>query len=218
MRKLAHAARLALLTLLLLVAAPLAEAQEAQPVLEATTPTVRAGERAYFVGRGFVRNERLSAWVTTSDQRVLDIGFAKAYGDEGRVELSYRVRGDAISGRWALTLYGEVSQTPVVAFFEVIGRSPANSKPPIAVEPPAGPPGTRFKFFASGYDEDEDVSHWFTAPDGTLIAFPEANEASKDGEVYFEWMAPATAQAGVWVVTVQGKRSNVARGISFEIR
>jgi hypothetical protein len=213
-----HPVFAALLAALVMLTLLIPSGAQAATSLEATPASVAAGERVDVVGRGFVRNERVSAWVTTSDQRVIDIGFAKALGDEGRVELSYRVPGDAIGGRWALTVYGEVSQTPTVAFFEVIGRTPTSGKPPIAVNPPEGAPGTRFSFFASGYDDFERISYWFTGPDGTIIAYPEETESTSEGDVYFDWVAPADIQRGTWVVTVQGKLSNHARGIRFEIR
>jgi hypothetical protein len=207
------------LLMLSLLVSPTASAQSAPYTLAPVAPSVAAGSSLDFVGSGFVRGERVSSWATTPDQRVIGGSFATATGREGRIELAFDVPRDAVGGRWSLTVYGEVSQTPVVTTFEVIATTPdAGETPVITVAPPAGPRGTRFRFFAEGFDESERISYWFSGPDGSIIAYPEDVDATEDGEVYFDWTAPASIVTGTWVITIQGKDSDVVRGIRFEIQ
>jgi hypothetical protein len=117
-----------------------------------------------------------------------------------------------------MTAYGLASKTPVVAYFDVIGRA-ADTSPQAAVAPPSGPPGTTFAFAALGYDDKEKISYWLTGPDGKVFAaYPERVSANHDGRVDITWTSPPNAQTGTWVITIQGLHSNLARAVPFEIR
>ena len=204
-----------LLALLALPGAARAESFTLAP----TKPAVAAGQTIEFVGAGFTRGERVATWFTAPDQSVLGGGFADAVGDTGRVEVAFKVPKDAIGGRWAITAYGGVSKTPVVATFEVQGRDPATAAAQVAVAPPSGPPGTKFAFAALGFNGKELVSYWLTGPDGVIhAAYPERAKTNKDGRVDLTWTAPASALRGTWVITIQGLRSDVARGVPFRIQ
>jgi len=207
-----------LLTLLALLALP--DAARAQSLtLAPEQPSVAAGRTITFVGAGFRRDEKVAIWATAPDQTVIGGDFAYAQDDVGRIEVAFEVPGDAIGGRWSLTAYGFVTKTPVITTFEVQGRDPATATPQASVAPASGPPGTEFMFAALGFKNKETVSYWFTGPDGLIHgAYPGGDSSNGSGRVDIRWRAPTDAPRGAWVITIQGLRSNVARGVPFEIR
>ena len=205
---------------LLLVALALPSAAQAQSLtLLAAQPSVAAGQSITFTGTGFTKGERVVSWATSPDQAVIGGDNADSKGEQGQISITFRVPKDAIGGRWALTAFGRTSQTPVVATFDVQGRTVDTSTPQAAVAPAVGAPGTTFAFAALGFENKEKVSYWFTGPDSVIhAAFPEKIRSNKDGRVDLTWLAPADAPRGVWVLTIQGIDSDVARGVPFEIR
>jgi hypothetical protein len=182
-------------------------------------PSVAAGQTININGSGFTRGEQVAIWATAPDQTVIGGDFEFAEGDAGLIDIGFEVPHDALGGRWSLTAYGFISKTPVITTFEVQGRDPATATPQATVAPMVGTPGTQFDFAALGYREKEKVSYWFTGPDNVIhAAYPEGDRANSDGRVDLSWQAPADAVRGIWVVTIQGLNSGVARGIPFEIR
>jgi len=185
-------------------------------VLTPSASTVRAGEIITCVGSGF-DDELVAYWATAPDQSVLGGDHEAAV--DGRVTFDFAVPRDAIGGRWALTAYGLQSKTPVVATFEVIGRTPDTVAPVASVEPLVAAAGTRLSFHARGFDKREHVSWWVTAPDATIRdKGPEAIRADSKGKIAFRWSVPAGAQPGRWVMTMQGYDSGVARAVAFDVR
>ena len=204
--------------LALLLALPNA-ALAATFTLTPAQPSVAAGQTISFVGTGFTRGEQVAIWATAPDQTVIGGDFAFAKGEAGQIDFGFNVPNDALGGRWSLTAYGFISKTPVITTFEVQGRDPATATPQALVVPTSGAPGTQFEFAALGYREKEQVSYWFTGPDGEIqAAYPEGDSANSDGRDDLSWRAPADAIHGIWVITIQGLRSGVARGVPFEIR
>jgi hypothetical protein len=221
MRHARHARTILVLGLALLLAGAgvrATPAAAAGPSLTGRAASVNAGATIDFDGAGFVPSERLSVWVTTVDQIVLDQGFEYAAID-GTVHFGYGVPGDAIGGQWAITVFGQRSATPVIAWFSVVGREAPNAGVYAGVTPEVGGAGTTFTFFALGYDEKERYSYWFTGPDG-LVYDPHSQErrANDRGRAEFSWTAPAGLPTGRFVITIQGVRSGVARGVVFELR
>jgi hypothetical protein len=206
------------LVLLALLALPSAVRAQALTLVP-DTPSVAAGQRITFTGAGFVQGEIVATWATAPDQAVIGGETALAKRAEGQIKVSFRVPKDAIGGRWALTAFGRTSMTPVIANFDVAGRTADTSTPQAAVAPASGPPGTKFAFAAFGFKNKEKLSYWFTGPDGLIhAAFPKKATSNKSGRVDITWVAPADAPRGIWVITIQGIQSNVARGVPFEIR
>jgi hypothetical protein len=203
--------------LALLLALPSA-ALAASFTLTPSQPSVAAGQTIFFSGSGFTRGERVAIWATAPDQTVISGDFEFAKGDTGEIDVGFNVPQDALGGRWALTAYGFISKTPVIAIFDVQGRDPATATPQALVVPAAGAPGSQFDFAALGFKKKETVSYWFTGPDGAIhAAFPEGDSANSDGRVDLSWQAPSDAIRGTWVITIQGLKSGVARGVPFEI-
>jgi hypothetical protein len=206
---------LALLAAALLAPGP---ARAAGPSLAPNTPGVSAGDVITFAGEGFAPRERIAIWATAPDQAVLDGDRVSADG-EGRAMISFRIPAGAIGGAWAMTAYGLASRAPAVAHFEVAGRGGESAELLAAAAPESGPPGSTFAFAATGFDRDERVSYWFTAPDGSVFAaFSQHAKANRDGRVDISWASPADAPRGSWVVTIQGVKSGVARGIGFQVQ
>jgi hypothetical protein len=191
----------------------------AEPALQPEQPVVDAGQAIGFTGSGFTPGERVVTWATAPDQAVIGGTYADAGQNGGEIAFRFSVPANALGGRWAMTAYGLASKVPVVVFFDVNGRAPEAAVPPGAVAPESGPPGTRFAFAAFGYEKGERVSYWLTGPDGKVhAAYPDSATATSDGRVDVTWIAPPDALHGTWVITIQGLKSNRARGVPFEIR
>ena len=204
--------------LALLLALPNA-ALAASFTLTPAQPSVAAGQTINFSGTGFTPGEQVAIWATAPDQTVIGGDFEFAKRDTGLIDIGFKVPQDALGGRWSLTAYGFISKTPVITTFEVQGRDPATATPQAIVVPASGAPGTQFEFAGLGFKTKEKVSYWFTGPDGMIHdAYPEGDSANSDGRVDLSWHAPADAVRGIWVITIQGLKSGVARGIPFEIR
>ncbi|HMO56487.1 MAG TPA: hypothetical protein PKA05_01360 [Roseiflexaceae bacterium] len=181
------------------------------------TSHVQAGQTIEFQGIGFASGERIAIWATAPDQSVLGGEFAGA-NRAGEARIRFQVPRDALSGTWAITAFGERSRIPVIAEFQVSGREAESAALIGVVQPAGGPAGTRFFFAATGFRSSEVVSYWITAPDTRIVgAFPSGAKAYR-GRVDLNWVAPAGSPAGVYVMTIQGLNSGIARGIPFEIR
>ena len=204
--------------LALLLALP-GTALAASFTLTPVQPSVASGRTINFIGTGFTPGERVAIWATAPDQTVISGDFEFAEGAAGQIDIGFKVPDDALGGRWSLTAYGFVSKTPVITTFEVQGRDPATATPQALVAPAVGAPGSQFDFAALGFKKKETVSYWFTGPDGLIHdAYPEGDSANSDGRVDLRWRAPADAVRGIWVITIQGIKSGVARGVPFESR
>jgi hypothetical protein len=215
MRTLRTLSLLALLVAVLLT--PIA-ARAADPRLTPQTSGVTAGESIRFSAEGFSPKERIVFWATAPNQAVLSGDYVTA-DRGGSARITLRVPADAIGGTWAITAYGTVSAAPAVAYFTVVGRPGQGDGLLAAVAPETGPPGTTFAFAATGFDERERASYWFTAPDGTVFAtFNRKTKSNEHGRVDISWASPADAPRGTWMLTIQGITSHVARGIPFHIQ
>jgi hypothetical protein len=87
------------------------------------------------------------------------------------------------------------------------------------VQPQAGPPGTRFLFFADGFAADEPISIWLNAPDGRVLAAEDRalGHSSASGAATWTWTAPADAPLGNWQMVGHGRRSGNEQIIPFMI-
>jgi hypothetical protein len=206
-----------LILLMTVVLAPVA-AHAANLSLTPQTSGVTAGEVIWFSAEGFTPKEHMAFWVTAPNRAVLSGDHVSA-DRYGRAKIGFRVPADAMGGTWAITVYGSVSAIPVVAYFAVVARLGQSIGLLAAVAPEAGPPGTTFSFAATGFDQGERASYWFTAPDGTVFAaFDRMAKSNNDGRMDISWASPGDAPRGTWVLTIQGINSGVARGILFDIQ
>jgi hypothetical protein len=95
-----------------------------------------------------------------------------------------------------------------------VGAAPTST-----VQPQAGPPGTRFLFFADGFAADEPISIWLNAPNGRVLAAEDRalGHSSASGAATWTWTAPADAPLGAWQMVGHGRRSGNEQIIPFTI-
>jgi hypothetical protein len=105
----------------------------------------------------------------------------------------------------------------------MVAPTPAAAQPPApartGVEPAAGPTGTRFAFFATGFLVDEPVAVWLNTPNGQAAElYPEdLRNANAEGVITWSWMPRPGTQPGPWEMIAQGINSRVQYVIPFEI-
>jgi hypothetical protein len=128
-------------------------------------------------------------------------------------------------GTWEMVAEGEDSGTTWVIPFEVESGLPESGAPApritdgdYAVEPPVGPPGTEFEFFATGFESNELVGFWLNAPDGSIVDIEGKADANDNGRVDWSWESPDDTMRGTWEMVVRGVDSNLEQVISFEVR
>ncbi len=87
------------------------------------------------------------------------------------------------------------------------------------VDPAAGPTGTRFAFFATGFLVDEPVAVWLNTPNGQAAElYPEdLQNADAEGSITWSWVPRPGTQPGPWEMIAQGINSRVQYVIPFEI-
>lgn len=181
-------------------------------------PSAVAGQVLVFQGSGFAPGEWVSVWATAPDGSVLGGGRLSASAT-GEARITFELPLNAVGGNWAITAYGHQTQTPVITRFDVTGRTPPVVPVQGYVSPAAGPLGTVFNFTALGYRADEKVSYWITGPGNVVYeSFPAGATASWDGVVRVSWSPPAGSPPGTFVLTAQGLKSGVARGIAFDLQ
>jgi hypothetical protein len=149
---------------------------------------------------------------------------------EGRADWQWAAPGDAIPGTWTMVArqLNNASRTFTIPF-EITPLEGSDPQPPSQVdspqsnsrnvEPDAGPPGTRFNFFATGFERKEHVGYWFNTPAGTVLSNDARYQvqASETGRVDWWWDAPLDAVPGTWQVVAKGKDTEIERSVFFEI-
>lgn len=193
-----------------------------------------AGTEFTFFATGFGHNEQVSYWFNAPDGRVY--GHAERYratSYQGRIDWSWRAPDDAQPGMWSVVAQsGRTDGAMRVLSFEILpvesappatpaaaaaSRVPA-STPGAAVQPGSGPPGTRFAFFATGFQGNEKVAFWFNAPDGQIYADDyRYGVHAYDGRADWHWTSPGDGAPGVWTAVARGVRSGVERIIEFGV-
>lgn len=95
----------------------------------------------------------------------------------------------------------------------------AQSASEASVFPASGPAGTRFSFFAAGFQSRERVAVWLNRPDGRVeaVEVESLRRATREGRVNWFWTAPEGAPGGAYQMVARGVRSGVERTISFEV-
>lgn len=101
----------------------------------------------------------------------------------------------------------------------LVPAGPAQAAPLVNVQPTAGPPGTSFLFFASGFAARERVGVWLNAPDGRVLPFspPELRRTTAYGDASWTWVSPADAPNGAWQMVIYGQASALTQVIPFTI-
>jgi hypothetical protein len=171
--------------------------------------------------------EVVSIWINAPDGSVTTDGIggkSDIVPGSGRVDWYWDSPENAQSGTWSAVAFGNRSEVEQVITFEISPDAPAEvpSDPErldANVQPNAGPGGTTFSFFATGFDEGEELAIWVNTPDGRAVDanVEELFEAASGGRADWYWTAPEDAQVGMWSMVARGKESGVEYVIPFEI-
>src|SRR5437868_1638939 len=95
----------------------------------------------------------------------------------------------------------------------------ASAAPTTTVQPQVGPPGTRFLFFADGFESREFVYVSVNGPAGTLKApaLTVPRTADPSGRIDGSWTSPTDAAVGAYQIVIQSDHSGVTRTIPVSI-
>lgn len=197
---------------------PLRIAAQAASVSPASGPP---GTRLHFTASGFIAREQVSYWFTLPDGTTQ--GNAATYvvraDRRGQVAWTWRVPTDAQPGFWLMAAQGRETQlAPAVRFEIVPGRAGAQSARATSIVPATGEHGTRFSFFAPGFQPEETVGFWLNAPDGRIVGSPDYQVVADAAGTRWTWNAPNDAQPGRWQMVARGSVSYRERVIPFDIR
>jgi hypothetical protein len=203
-------ARLSMLGLLLSGLLGMAVPVHAEALVE-MAPTDTPG-RYDVVATGFAANEMVSTWLTGPSQQVVPSDRHKV-DHRGGIAFTLRVKRYAEPGRWALTVGGWESGREAIAYFDLPPFAPDIA---VSVTPPSGQPGATFTFTATGFEEGERVSAWFTAPDGRTLD-GDVVEAGREGRVAFQWATATGTPTGEWTMNAYGQSSDRLGVASFTV-
>lgn len=187
----------------------------------AAEPTVRPGERVHFNSRGFTPGERVDFWVTGPDAMSRPRFPAAPADAAGAVDWSWDVPADAPAGQWIAVARGVRSNHQSPSPFTVL----ASTAPPReqSAEPPAGAPGTTFRFTVGGLSPDERFGAWVRGPDGrdrdldaTSDEVPNLT-VDAEGRLIWFWTAPADSPPGAWRALARSRSGATLLEVPFTL-
>jgi hypothetical protein len=183
----------------------------APPPALAASAVVVAGPPGEIVVQvsGFEANERVSTWLTAPDLSVVPSNNHRMDG-QGERSFSVRIPRFFQTGRWAITVHGLSSGREAVAYFYVPPRLP---DAPLAVNPTRLAPGETFVATGAGFQPRENISYWFTAPDGRSVP-GDFTLAGPDGSVAFSYTMSLSSPGGLWALSAYGESSD-RLGVAF---
>jgi hypothetical protein len=180
-----------------------------------------------FKGSGFQAGELVGVYATSPDGAVYGAPFQlEALADGTTEEVYLGPLPSSLLGIWAVTMEGVTSHTRAIGYVKLV----TNPTPPGggqacdpsgsvngSANPGSGGPGDVIVITASGFTPGEDVSFWFTLPDGAVVGTPQpfpgfVNPDGTIGPLDFEIDEELVELAtGKWAITFQGADSdNVA--------
>jgi hypothetical protein len=200
--------------------------------------------RHFFFAHGFNADETVYFWATDPAGKEYDRDERRVSSNEhGRADWYWMTPPDAPAGIWTMYAAGNTSGVQRTIYFEVLGSGPSANTPVIvpqappditptsepfnppsymstvAVDPPIGAPGSRFFFFATGFEPNEDVYFWAVSSDGTEYRKEKYHiTANNNGRADWNWKTPADASQGTWQMYAQGENSLVRQVIPFDVR
>jgi hypothetical protein len=160
--------------------------------------------------------------------------------NEGRADWEWVAPADAVPGTWTMIAQqfeeDDDDERELVEgryqriSFEIVPIEQVEALPPAEVDAPnsqtrnvtpaVNTPGSLFTFFATGFKPNENVSYWFTGPDGSSYP-PEGREfvvnVNDRGRADWEGAPPLDAVPGIWRSVALGHESGVQRVIFFEL-
>ena len=196
-----------------------------------------------FSGTGFQPGENVGIYVTAPDQSVIGADFQVIASDAGNVGGVFLTSNSAFPlGVYAVTYEGTSSRRTAIAYFKIIGPA----APPTATPLPPGAPtpvpaacdtsgnrngeaipssgrvGDTLRFTARGFRPGEQVSYWFTQPNGETFGTENPDEGLIAGpsgvfNLPFELdpILVVFGGYGNWGITFQGAQSGNTAVIRF---
>jgi hypothetical protein len=191
-----------------------------RPVAGVSPHVGTIGTTFTFFAEGWPEGDPVDYWVMAPGQRE-PFALGKIYGDPDDLERTtwkWEVPADAWEGTWTMNARGLYSELAFTIPFIIEGPPPPTG-PTINAIPTAGIPGETLTFIASGFQAEEEVSYWVTAPSQNTPIYSSTREITADGNgwVRWEWTIPATAQQGRWRMVVFGEESELQQHIDFDV-
>lgn len=163
-----------------------------------------------FSGSGFTANETISLWETAPDSKVTSLPQTQADSNGAFTAPvtfpsagNWQVTAQGItSGRQVIGQYAVGTTTGTTAGSSLVPSSPSVNGPGFSTLPPVAL-GTSVTFSGSGFNGNETLSLWTTAPDAGTAALP---PATADGTGAFTAIVTFPG-VGNWQVTAHGKDS-----------
>jgi hypothetical protein len=196
------------------------------------------GTKFRYYGLGFTPQEALSAWFTAPDGST--VGTARPSfltPDDGQFYFDIPTDFNWAQGWWAMTWQGDFSGHQSIGYFQIVanaGQCGSGSNPPPPPPPPpsggcdvsasrdgsAAPtsarPGQTIRVTAWGFTPQEDLSLWFTAPDGSTVGTSRPSFRVPDaGGFYLDVPIDFNFTPGRWAITFQGDYSGHQSVIYF---
>ena len=174
----------------------------------------------------------MSAAVITDE----DVRTAYEADASGVVEgITLRTTSTDQLGIWANTFEGTSSGHHSIGYFKVIDRAGAQPSPTTvagqgcdtsgnrngSATPSSGSPGTVIAFRATGFQPGEEVSYWFTLPNGIVVGTsePDSGLVNPDGSIgplpIQITQSMVNLSEGRWAITFQGASSGNSAVIYF---
>jgi len=186
--------------------------------------------------RGFHAGETVSTYVSLPDQSVIELDRFDADA-EGKVTISLASGRNVPAGITGFTMEGLDSHIKAIAYFKIVAPAATPTQPPSSgtatpipcdtsgsrngeARPNSAKPGDTILFTARGFQPGEDVSYWFTLPDGSVggTTEPQSGLVNPNGTI---GPLPLTIDdffaqyPGTWGLTFQGQTSQNTAVIFF---
>ena len=192
------------------------------------------GTRFTFIGSGFDVNEVVGVYVTDPTQAVYGAPFQAQPDPQGRVGITFQTDRSFPPGVWAMTMEGVTTKRKAIGYFKLTSppatpTRPAGGPPPPCdtsasrngeARPNQGTVGDVIQITARGFQPGENVSYWFTFPDGEVVGTEEGipglvNPDGTIGPLPLEIDEFIVEFPGTWGLTFKGDSSGNLAVIYF---
>lgn len=186
------------------------------PRISVNPPAALAGTRFEVTLTGFDTREQVQYWFSDPAGATLAEGEVTTRTNElGVAVWVWDSPPYAMPGTWTITAIGTRNRRMVQGSLTITG---ATAEPPGArVSPAEGTSGTTLSFYADGFEREEPVSWWASAPDRSIIEGLVDQPASRTGVYTWTWTIPADAPLGDWQMIVLGNRSRTEYRVPFRV-